>query len=82
MRYRIALLALALTACAPKAEREYGYDAIMPTELADCKVFNISDGNKTLYVTRCGFETTTSWNQSCGNKCNRQYDSSVTGTKP
>lgn len=82
MKYKIALIALALTACTPKAEREYGYDAILPPELADCKVFTIYNGMRELYVTRCGFETTTSWTQNCGKGCNRQYDSSITGSKP
>lgn len=70
MKY-LALIAMALTlaACGPKAEREYGYDAIMPPELADCRVFEISDGIKDLYITRCGFEVTTAWSRSCGKSC-------------
>lgn len=81
-KYMIALVAVAMTACTPGAEREYGYDAVMPPELADCKVFYISDGIRGLYVTRCGLETTTSWSENCGKSCTRQYDSGVIGGKP
>lgn len=73
----ILAAALTLAACSPKAETKHGYDAIMPPELKDCKVFTISDGSKTLYVTRCGFETTTTWDSSCGKNCTRTDHSSV-----
>jgi hypothetical protein len=85
MKYKIsiiAIIALALTACEPKAKREYGYDAIMPPELADCKVFYISNVGTGLYLTRCGLETNTSWSETCGKGCTRHYDSSVVGIKP
>lgn len=69
MKYLILLIAL--SACTPKSEREYGYDPIMPPELKDCKVFKIYDGSKHLYVTRCGMDTTTSWSENCGKNCRR-----------
>lgn len=67
----IVLMALTLAACNPKAEQKYGYKKVMPPELSDCKVFYIYDGTKSLYVTRCGFDTNTSWDETCGKKCVR-----------
>ena len=72
-------LAVFLTACTPKAEREYGYDNIMPTELKDCKVFSIYNGTKELYVTRCGLDTITSWTEYCGKNCTRQMNVALVG---
>lgn len=77
MKKLLIVAALILAACTPKAETKHGYQAIMPPELKDCKVFTISDGTKELYVTRCGLETTTTWSSSCGKNCTRTDHSSV-----
>lgn len=68
MKY-ILLIFLSI-ACSPSYK--HMPDFALPPELQECKVFNISDGNKDLYVVRCpNSEVTTSWTRSCGKGCIR-----------
>ena len=57
-----------LVACSPgspASEERTGFTE-MPKELADCRIFAVSDGIRVLYITRCGFSVTTTWNQQNG----------------
>jgi hypothetical protein len=63
----ILIIFLAIS-CSPyhKPKTEYS----LPSELKDCKIFEISDGSKTLYVVKCpNATTTTSWTRTCGKNC-------------
>lgn len=74
MKYLI--LFLLTIACAPNHKEKKDYS--LPAELADCKVFWISDGWKDLYVLRCpNSSTTTSWSESCGKNCYTQKNVQV-----
>jgi hypothetical protein len=62
------LIIFLATACSPyhKPQTEYS----LPPELANCKIFLISDGTKDLYIVKCpNADTTTSWTRNCGKNC-------------
>lgn len=72
MKKFLIISMLLLTACSPSSQRKYGYDSIMPDELKDCKVFEINDTIKSLYVVRCGFGNTT-----CSQDSNGKHQTTV-----
>lgn len=82
MKYLILVLALFVAACSPHSEQKYDYLQVMPPELADCKIFYVSNGSRGLYITRCGFEVGTAWSESCGKGCTRYYDSATIDRRP
>jgi hypothetical protein len=64
------LLIFLSMACSASHERKTDYS--LPPELADCKIFYISDGSKGLYVVKCpNSDVTTSWTHSCGKNCTK-----------
>lgn len=49
--------------CAPKVSQNMDFDRIMPQELADCKVFELStQSGRNIYVVRCGDSVSTQYN--------------------
>lgn len=62
------LIIFLVISCSPYNRTKTKYS--LPPELADCKIFVISDGNQELYVVKCpNADTTTSRRRSCGKNC-------------
>lgn len=77
MRAITLCMALLLAGCSPGYEESKGHELALPPELSDCKIYKVSDGLRTLYITRCSRGTTTSWTEACGKGCVRYEDSSL-----
>lgn len=76
MKLFIMVCAALLTACQPSTEVKTNFK--VPPELADCKFYEMYDGNRTAIVVRCP-NSSTSVNRkvSCGKNCWRQTNAIV-----
>jgi hypothetical protein len=70
-------LIFSIISCSPYYKPKTDYK--LPPELDDCKIFEISDGSKALYVVRCSRDdVAVSWDRSCGKNCTTREYASMT----
>ena len=82
MKHSLLLFAsLAMLGCSAST-KEVSSGFIMPSELSGCKVFELSNGSRTLYVVTCHESISTNWQTShAAGKTVHYEDHSVTVRK-